>query len=75
MYFIFICVTYSDKQLSTLSLIDISDISNVDWTMNDTEGHRFRTGSIDTTPNTHKATRNHDGKYVENKAGYEFTIL
>ena len=43
--------------------------------MNDTEGHRFRIGSVDTTPNTDKAARNHDGKYVENKAGYECTIL
>ena len=65
----------SNNVLSILSFIDFSDISDVDWKMNDTEGHRFRTGYVDTTPNTDKATRNHDGKYVENKAGYECTIL
>ena len=68
-------IKYSNNILSILSYIDFSDISYLDWKMNDTEGHRFRTGSVDTTPNTDKATRNHDGKYVENKAGYECTIL
>ena len=68
-------IKYSNNILSILSCLDFSDISDVDWKMNDTEGHRFRTGYVDTTPNTDKATRNHDGKYVENKAGYECTIL
>ena len=68
-------IKYPNNKLGIVSFIDFSDISDVDWKMNDTEGHRFRTGSVDTTPNTDKATRNHDGKYVENKAGYECTFL